>query len=58
MGKPRLESVEEVMGKGPSRDRRQLDEMDPDFRNSICSTTLLLLFDILQGGTGGGFQAF
>jgi len=58
MGKPRLESVEEVMGKGLSWDRRQLDEMDPDFRNSICSTTHYDYFDILQGGTRGGFQAF
>ena len=37
MGKPRLESVGEVMGAGPTWDRRKLEEMEPDFRDSICS---------------------
>ena len=32
MGKPRLESVEEVMGEGPTWDRKQLDEMELEFR--------------------------
>lgn len=35
MGKPRLESVEEVMGEGPTWDRKQLDEMEPEFREEL-----------------------
>ena len=57
MGKPRLESVGEVMGAGPSWDRRQLEEMEPDFRDFIRSATLDY-FDVLQGGARGGLQAF
>ena len=43
MGKPLLENLSEVMGEGPAWDRKQLEEMDPAFRNKVHDNLGLIL---------------